>query len=65
MGYFYSLSPSLDFFEVKQEKRDNALNAKKTRETKQKLMAILATKQDEELQSKSQEEIKEMIDELG
>lgn len=42
-----------------------ANNAKETKEKKQRLMELLADKQDEELRSKSAAELQAMIDALG
>lgn len=42
-----------------------AKNAKETKEKKQRLMELLADKQDEELRSKSAAELQAMIDALG
>jgi len=50
--------------DVKQVEEDLRLKAKEKREQKQKIMEILATKQDESLQSKSPEELQKMLDEL-
>jgi len=49
---------------VKQEEEDLRLRAKEKREQKQKIMEILATKQDESLQNKTEEELKAMLDQL-
>lgn len=50
--------------QVKLDEKEMKLLAKGKREEKQKLMKILASKQDEELAGKSSEEIQKMIDEL-
>lgn len=52
-------------FTVKQEEKKAAETAKERKEQKQKIMAILANKQDEALHSKSSEELEKMLDELG
>jgi hypothetical protein len=49
---------------VKQEEAAARLKAKEQREKKQRLMEILANKQDAELQNKSTEEIQKMLAEL-
>lgn len=49
---------------VKQEEAALRLKAKEQREKKQRLMEILANKQDAELQNKSAEEIQKMLAEL-
>lgn len=49
---------------VKLEEKKAAENAKARREQKQKIMSILASKQDEALQGKSIEELEKMLDEL-
>lgn len=49
---------------VKLEENAAKLKAKENREKKQKLYAILAEKQDADLQNKSADEIQKMIDEL-
>lgn len=49
---------------VKQEEAALRLKAKEQREKKQRLMEILANKQDEELKGKSTEEIQKMLAEL-
>jgi len=48
----------------KLEEENTRLQAKTKREQKQKLMAILASKQDEALLSKTSEEVQAMINEL-
>lgn len=50
---------------VKQEEENTRLQAKEKREQKQKIMAILARKQDEAIESKSVEELQAMLDNLG
>lgn len=52
-------------FTVKQEEKKAAETAKERKEQKQKIMAILASKQDEALHGKSIEELEKMLDELG
>ncbi len=52
-------------FTVKQEEKKAAETARERKEQKQKIMAILASKQDEALQGKSIEELEKMLDELG
>lgn len=52
-------------FTVKQEEKKAAETARERKEQKQKIMAILASKQDEALHGKSIEELKKMLDELG
>lgn len=49
---------------VKLEETNIKLQAKEKKEKKQKLMAILSAKQEEDLLGKSADEIKAMIDEL-
>lgn len=49
---------------VKLEEADARLKAKEKRERKQKIMEILSTKQEEELQGKSPEELQKMLAEL-
>jgi len=49
---------------VKQEEEDLRLKAREKREQKQKILEILATKQDESLQNKTEEELKAMLDQL-
>jgi len=51
-------------FNVKQEEEQLRLNEKQNKEKKQKLMAILANKQDQDLLNMSAEEIQKMINEL-
>ena len=50
---------------VKLEEKKVAEMAKERKEQKQKIMSILASKQDEALQGKSVEEPEKMLDELG
>lgn len=50
---------------VKLEEKKAAKMAKERKEQKQKIMSILASKQDEALQGKSIEELEKMLDELG
>lgn len=50
---------------VKLEEKKAADNAKAKKEQKEKLLRLLADKQDEELKGKTAEEIQKMIDELG
>lgn len=50
---------------VKLEEKKAAEMAKERKEQKQKIMSILASKQDEALHGKSIEELKKMLDELG
>lgn len=50
---------------VKLEENKAAEMAKERKEQKQKIMSILASKQDEALQGKSIEELEKMLDELG
>lgn len=52
-------------FSVKQEEKKAAETARERKEQKQKIMAILASKQDEALHGKSIEELEKMLDELG
>lgn len=49
---------------VKQEEENTRLKAKEQKEKKQKIMEILASKQDEALQNKSVEELTAMLNEL-
>lgn len=51
-------------FGVKQEEENLRLKAKEQKEKKQKIMEILANKQDEGLQNKSVEELQNMLNEL-
>lgn len=50
---------------VKLEEKKASEMAKERKEQKQKIMSILASKQDEALQGKSIEELEKMLDELG
>ena len=50
---------------TKLEEKDVALKAKTTKEQKQKILEILASKKDESLQGKSIEELTAMLDDLG
>lgn len=50
---------------VKLEEKKSAEMAKERKEQKQKIMSILASKQDEALHGKSIEELEKMLDELG
>lgn len=50
---------------VKLEEKKLAEMAKERKEQKQKIMSILASKQDEALHGKSIEELEKMLDELG
>lgn len=50
---------------VKLEEKKAAEMAKERKEQKQKIISILASKQDEELQSKSRDELEKMLGELG
>lgn len=50
---------------VKLEEKKAAEMAKERKQQKQKIMSILASKQDEALQGKSIEELEKMLDELG
>ena len=49
---------------VKQEEENMRLKAKEQKEKKQKIMEILATKQESNLQNMSEDELKKMLDEL-
>jgi len=51
-------------FNVKQEEEQKRLKAKELKDKKQRLMEILASKEDQDLLGKSTEEIKKMINEL-
>jgi len=51
-------------FNVKQEEEQLRLMERENKEKKQKLMEILASKQDQDLLDKSAEDIQKMIDEL-
>ena len=50
---------------VKLEEEAARLHAREQREKKQKIMEIMANKQDADLQNKSVEELAKMLDELG
>jgi polyphosphate kinase 2 (PPK2 family) len=50
---------------VKQEEDSERLKAKENREKKQKLLSVLADKENEEILNKSADEIRAMINELG
>lgn len=50
---------------VKLEEAERRKTAKEKREKKEKLMGILAEKQEQDLYSKSPEELKKMLDELS
>jgi len=52
-------------FNIKQEEEQLRLKAKENKEKKQRLMEILANKQDQDLLNKSSEDIQKMIDELN
>jgi len=49
---------------VKQEEENMRLQAKEQKEKKQKIMEILATKQESNLQNMSEDELKKMLSEL-
>ena len=49
---------------VKQEEENMKLKAKEQKEKKQKIMEILATKQESNLQNMSEDELKKMLSEL-
>lgn len=49
---------------VKVEEEQEKLQAKEKREKRQKIMGILATKEDQDLENKSPEELKKMLHEL-
>jgi len=49
---------------VKLEEEETRRKAKERKEQKQKILEIMATKQDESLQNKSPEELQKMLDEL-
>ena len=49
---------------VKLEERENRLKAKANNEQKDKILEILANKQDEDLHNKSQDELIKMLEEL-
>jgi len=50
---------------VKLEEAETAKKRRETKEKKQRLLEILADKQDEEIKGKSIEELTQMINELG
>jgi hypothetical protein len=47
------------------EEQELRQKAKEQKEQKQKILEILATKQDQDLQNKSIDELKEMLNQLG
>lgn len=49
---------------IKLEEEQKRLKAKEQKEKKQKIMEIMSQKQDQDLQSKSPEELQKMLDEL-
>jgi len=51
-------------FNLKQEEEAKRIKAKENKEKKQKLMEILANKEDQDLLNKSKEDIQKMLDEL-
>lgn len=51
-------------FDVKIQETNTRLLEKERKEKKQKIMSILATKQEQELQNKSVEELQKMLDEI-
>lgn len=51
-------------FDVKVQETNARLIEKERKEQKQKIMSILATKQEQELQNKSVEELQKMLDEI-
>ena len=51
-------------FDVKVQEANTRLIEKERKEQKQKIMSILATKQEQELQNKSVEELQKMLDEI-
>lgn len=51
-------------FDAKVQETNARLLEKKRKEQKQKIMSILATKQEQELQNKSVEELQKMFDEI-
>lgn len=51
-------------FDVKVQETNARLLEKERKEQKQKIMSILATKQEQELQNKSVEELQKMLDEI-
>jgi len=52
-------------FNLKQEEEAKRIKAKENKEKKQKLMEILANKEDQDLLNKSKEDIQKMLDELN
>lgn len=50
---------------VKLEEANQAQRAKETRDKREKILAVLAEKQDADLRNKSPEELKAMLDQLG
>lgn len=50
---------------VKLEEENNRLKAKEQKEQKQKILEILSAKQDESLQNKSIDELKDMLEKLN
>lgn len=51
-------------FDVKVQETNTRLLEKERKEKKQKIMSILATKQEQELQNKSVEELQKMLDQI-
>lgn len=51
-------------FDVKVQETNERLLEKERKEKRQKIMSILATKQEQELQNKSEEELQKMLDEI-
>jgi len=52
-------------FNIKQEEEAKRIKAKENKEKKQKLMEILANKEDQDLLNKSKEDIQKMLDKLN
>ena len=52
-------------FNIKQEEEAKRIKAKENKEKKQKLMEILANKEDQDLLNKSKEDIQKMLNELN
>ena len=52
-------------FNIKQEEEAKRIKAKENKEKKQKLMEILANKENQDLLNKSKEDIQKMLDELN
>lgn len=50
---------------VKQDEINAAVRAKEVKDQREKIMAILADKQDQDLRSKTPEELQEMLNQLG